>query len=579
MANMGRMTIGKKIAGVMAFILILIVIMAGTSFYSLTNSKELLAAVNEANERVMVSDDIVSQYKEAVLAIRSYVAYGDESAYQKVEPEMDKTIALEQKLLAMARADKRQEVQAVIDKTTTYKKIIVSQYMPLARQYQTNLSAGNLSEALAAKQKMDNVAQQARALAKEVDESVNFFSDANKTHADSLVQESMTNANRVIYVSVILSLISLLFAVFAALVLTRVIKKPVIEIVGIANAYADGDLRDEVHWQSNDEFGDLADSLRLMHKNFVEMISNIRISSEQLAAASEETAASTEEVTASSEEISRNMENLAKEADNGNKSMLEASQSLVQLSSLIQIAKSKSQTSMESAVSTMAVAEKGRNKVNESVHNMENIKNQSEHTSQVIADLDQYSQQIGAIVDMITSIANQTNLLALNAAIEAARAGEAGKGFAVVAEEVRKLAEQSNDGAQEITALVKKVTEKTQMAVSTMQQNSVEIATGVLTVNEAGQALDQILEAFEHAKENTQEIFQITSEEVANSEKIVRVIDALASVIEVVASHCLEVMAAAQQQSAAMETVASASEETSAMANELEGSIEQFKVK
>ncbi|MDU2066449.1 MAG: methyl-accepting chemotaxis protein, partial [Sporomusaceae bacterium] len=235
--------------------------------------------------------------------------------------------------------------------------------------------------------------------------------------------------------------------------------------------------------------------------------------------------------------------------------------------------------SMESAVSTMAVAEKGRNKVNESVHNMENIKNQSEHTSQVIADLDQYSQQIGAIVDMITSIANQTNLLALNAAIEAARAGEAGKGFAVVAEEVRKLAEQSNDGAQEITALVKKVTEKTQMAVSTMQQNSVEIATGVLTVNEAGQALDQILEAFEHAKENTQEIFQITSEEVANSEKIVRVIDALASVIEVVASHCLEVMAAAQQQSAAMETVASASEETSAMANELEGSIEQFKVK
>ncbi|MDU2065050.1 MAG: HAMP domain-containing protein, partial [Sporomusaceae bacterium] len=349
MANMGRMTIGKKIAGVMAFILILIVIMAGTSFYSLTNSKELLAAVNEANERVMVSDDIVSQYKEAVLAIRSYVAYGDESAYQKVEPEMDKTIALEQKLLAMARADKRQEVQAVIDKTTTYKKIIVSQYMPLARQYQTNLSAGNLSEALAAKQKMDNVAQQARALAKEVDESVNFFSDANKTHADSLVQESMTNANRVIYVSVILSLISLLFAVFAALVLTRVIKKPVIEIVGIANAYADGDLRDEVHWQSNDEFGDLADSLRLMHKNFVEMISNIRISSEQLAAASEETAASTEEVTASSEEISRNMENLAKEADNGNKSMLEASQSLVQLSSLIQIAKSKSQTSMESA--------------------------------------------------------------------------------------------------------------------------------------------------------------------------------------------------------------------------------------
>jgi len=272
------------------------------------------------------------------------------------------------------------------------------------------------------------------------------------------------------------------------------------------------------------------------------------------------------------------MQQLAQEADLGNRSMLEASQALVELSSLIQIAKSKADNTVENSETTLIAAEDGRHRVTDSVTRMDNIKEQTQHSSQIIGELNTYSQQISQITNTITNLAKQTNLLALNAAIEAARAGEHGRGFAVVAEEVRKLAEQSDQGAQEITSLVNVVTEKTNLAVAAMAQNVVEVEAGVSTVNAAGKALDSILLEVKKTVMETQEIGKVTSSEVASSEQIIKLIDALATMIESVAAHGEEIAASSEQQSAAMQTVAASAEETSAMAHQLKGSVEKFKV-
>jgi methyl-accepting chemotaxis protein len=356
------------------------------------------------------------------------------------------------------------------------------------------------------------------------------------------------------------------------------VRKPVIHLTDIAIQYADGDLRKVVNHTSSDELGQLANALRIMQKSFIEIITHIRMSAEQLSAASEEMAASTEEVTASSEEISHSMQSMAHEADIGNNALLDSSKSLVHLSSLIQIAKVKTITTVSNSETTLAVAENGRTKVTESVHKMNNIKQQTEHASHIISELNDYSKQISNIIDTITTLAKQTNLLALNAAIEAARAGEHGRGFAVVAEEVRKLAEQSNQGALEITSLVQKVTDKTQLAVTAMSQNVIEVEQGVSTVNEAGQALDKIMQAVQLTVTQARDISNVASEEVASSEQIVKLIDRLASNIEAVASHSEEISASAEQQSSAMQTIAASAEETSAMANQLQESIAKFKV-
>lgn len=574
-----KINVAIKIGVSMGIIMMLILLLALNSFFSLLEAKNDLEKLDIANERVQLSDNIIIQYQAVLVSTQNYVAFSDSQNVQNIENGLTKTLELETKLLSITPADKKFAMQTVIDQTTTYQQIMENEFLPAAKSYNLQLAADDLAQAKLEKQKLAQTLAKLLPIRTAIEKTVNDFSASNFKMSSDLLKANINNVNHVVWVSVILSLILLIFSVNIAIMLTRMIHKPVTEINRIANQYAQGDLRDEVHMTATDEFGELADSLRTMHGNFVEMISHIRTSSEQLAAGSEQMAASSQEVTATSEEVTRNMQSLAKEADNGNVTMLEASKALVQLSSLIQIAKSKAHVTVDNSRQTRTIAASGKTKVNESVAKMHNIRQQTDTTRVIIGELNDYSQQIGNIIDTITSIASQTNLLALNAAIEAARAGEHGRGFAVVAEEVRKLAEQSNQGANEITTLVQKVRAKTQLAVSAMQENVVEVEQGVLTVNAAGSALDSIVQAIELTVTETSNILAVTSEEVANSEQIIKLIDKLASVIETVDAHCQQVTAATEEQAAAMQTIAATSEQTSAMANELEASIEKFKVK
>lgn len=573
-----KLKIGTKIALSFGIVIALMLLMAVNSGMSLNNIKGDLLKINEANVRMELANKIVIQYQITIADIRSYVAYGDEAQISKVENDFTQVLALEKELLNLARAEKKQEVQGLIDETTKYKNTVMTDYMSVAKQYNAELAAGNFAKAQEHKVKLVQIAKSVAGQAAAIEKTTNGFSDINVDVTKGLIKDSVANGGNAVTTSIVISVLVLVIGLGIAIRLTTMIRTPVVELTNIANEYANGDLRNEVRVQTSDEIGQLADSIRIMHKHFVEMITNIRVASEQLAQASEGMAASTEQVTATSGEISNNMQNLATEAESGNKSMLEAAQALVQLSSLIQMAKSKADNTRKNSDHTLVAAENGRLKVNESVSKMGKIKSQGEYSSKIISELNDYSKQISQITDTITGLAKQTNLLALNAAIEAARAGEQGRGFAVVAEEVRKLAEQSDQGAQEITSLVTIVTEKTNLAVVAMAQNVVEVESGVSTVNEAGQALDVILAAVKQTTDETKEISGLTSEEVANSEQIIKLIDHLATVIETVAAHGEEVSASTEEQAAAMQTVAASAEETSAMAQQLETSVEKFRV-
>lgn len=573
-----KFKIGTKIALSFGVVIALMLLMAVNSGISLNNIKGDLLKINEANVRMELANKIVIQYQVTISDIRSYVAYGDEAQISKVENDFGQVLALEKELLALARAEKKQEVQGLIDETTKYKTTVMTEYMPVAKQYNVELATGNFAKAQEYKTKLIQIAKAVAPQAAGIEKTTNGFSTLNIDTTKGLIKDSITSGGNAVMTSTVISILVLVIGIGIAIRLTNMIRKPVIELTNIANEYANGDLRKDVTIHTYDEIGELANSIRIMHKHFVEMITNIRSASEQLAGASQGMAASTEEVTATSGEISNNMQNLAKEAESGNHSMLEAAQALVQLSSLIQMAKAKADNTRKKSDNTLAAAENGRLRVTESVSKMGNIKSQGEYSSRIISELNDYSKQISHITDTITGLAKQTNLLALNAAIEAARAGEQGRGFAVVAEEVRKLAEQSDQGAQEITSLVNIVTEKTNLAVVAMAQNVVEVEAGVAIVNEAGLALDVILEAVKQTTDETKEISDLTSEEVANSEQIIKLIDHLATVIETVAAHGEEVSASTEEQATAMETVAASAQETSAMAQQLESSVEKFRV-
>jgi methyl-accepting chemotaxis protein len=140
--------------------------------------------------------------------------------------------------------------------------------------------------------------------------------------------------------------------------------------------------------------------------------------------------------------------------------------------------------------------------------------------TETIDGLSSESDKIGEIISVINDIADQTNLLALNAAIEAARAGEQGRGFAVVADEVRKLAARTTAATGEIAAMIHSIQSESGNVAKSMERGIGEAETGVLLANQAGEALEKIVEGIEEISEMISQIATASQEQTATIEVI-----------------------------------------------------------
>ena len=404
------------------------------------------------------------------------------------------------------------------------------------------------------------------------------LADYNAKISEQAMEEGQAEAIRSDIIVLIVTLSAVVLAIILGIILARAITNPVQTLQNLMAQAGNGDLTVKAKEDSQDELGQLSQSFNEMIKNQMTIVTMVRKSAVNIAAASEELAASSEEVTSTASEVARSIQTVANEMNEANQSVNNTSQVLLELSSLIQIAKNKASSATKNAGETFTAVNQGQATVAATVSRMNTIKEKTVETEQHIQTLSKYSEQIGLITDTITSIASQTNLLALNAAIEAARAGEAGRGFAVVAEEVRKLAGQSNAGAAEVANLVRKAADGTATAVQATQLSRTEVEMGVTAVNQAGQSLLHIVEAINKTVADTNEIATVTNDEVASSEKIVKLIHAVASSVENTAANAEEVSAATEQTTATMQTVAASSEEMSAMANDLRNAVLTFKV-
>ncbi|WLR51856.1 HAMP domain-containing methyl-accepting chemotaxis protein [Bacillus tianshenii] len=380
------------------------------------------------------------------------------------------------------------------------------------------------------------------------------------------------------YFTLIINLIIIIS--FVQFGIKRFVLRPVNEIVKTIEEMQGEkiDLSKKINVKTKDEMNMLANAFNHLIHSLRDVIGTVRQSSSELAASSEQNATSIEEMTSVAKTISANTHSLAEEADKGHGSVTEVSQALLELSSLIQIAQNKAKSADENSSMTSETATEGRDAVNDVIKIMKHIKVKAEEAKQMTTRLEEYSEEITGITDTITSIAAQTNLLALNAAIEASRAGEAGKGFAVVAEEVRKLAEQSNDGAVQVSQITKKISETTKSSVQATLESQAEVDEGVETVNRAGEALDNIIKAVNSTVSDIHEIVNVTNEEVATSEKIVALIDGLATFIENTDTSAHEVSSSTEETTASMGSIAESSEQMNKMAAELKHSVARFNI-
>ena len=212
------------------------------------------------------------------------------------------------------------------------------------------------------------------------------------------------------------------------------------------------------------------------------------------------------------------------------------------------------------------------------VKSMNRIETSVMASADVVKKLGENSRQIGQIVDAISAISEQTNLLALNAAIEAARAGEHGKGFAVVAEEVRKLAAESQESAEQIKVRIDSIQHDTENAVDAMQSGTDEVKSGTGAIHEVGEQFGQILSMVNNIKSQMNEInssVQTVSKETA---QIVTMVDSIDEISKKTAANMKSISDSTEEQSASNEEIAAASQALSQMAEDMQDAVGKFKV-
>ncbi|MDI6871950.1 MAG: HAMP domain-containing methyl-accepting chemotaxis protein [Bacillota bacterium] len=443
-------------------------------------------------------------------------------------------------------------------------------YQPVSTLLSLN-RAGKVQEALA-------VAAEMRSSRKAITENLNALVKLNHEEAEKqykknhdLAATSRTNALVAIVAVAILS-------VLVGLWVASLIVNPVREVQAVAEALAEGDLGRRARIKSRDEVGVMAAAINRAVENLRVLVTQVANTSEQVAASSEELASSAQQVGQVTQQVAETISQLAKGSDEQARAAQETGRVVENMSASIEQVAASAQQMSKDATGAATTAEEGRKAVDQAISQMETIRKTVDESAVAVKGLGERSQEIGRIVEVITSIADQTNLLALNAAIEAARAGEQGRGFAVVAEEVRKLAEQSREAAEQISSLIREIQGETAKAVSTMEAGTKEVAAGTEVVSKSGRAFAAIAEAVQTVVAQIQEVSAATQQLATGSEQVVKSVESIAAITEEAAAGTEEVSASSEEQSASVEEIAASAESLAQLAQELQKAVAQFKL-
>ena len=389
-------------------------------------------------------------------------------------------------------------------------------------------------------------------------------------------KESVGNITTQLFVAIAAVLIAL---TLISRTIASGITKPLSNMVELFHLLKNGDFRrsDLIDPHRGDEFGVMSQAIRDMRETIANLLKKTANSSEQLAASSEELTASAHQSAQASEQVAQSVTNSASSVVEQQQNVGEAMESIDSAMVSIGNLNKTANVVADHATKANSQATTGSGAVDSAVSQIISVEKIVNDSAATVDKLGKRSQEIGQIVEAISGIAEQTNLLALNAAIEAARAGEHGRGFAVVSEEVRKLAEESQNAAQQIATLIGAIQADTTAAVDSMQK-------GTQAVREGSESVQKLSETFEQIKEATDNV-------AAEAKNMVQELDTVSKATDKIRTNSLKieeksnhvsremesVSAASQEQSASAEEIASASDELSRLAQDLQNSLQAFK--
>jgi methyl-accepting chemotaxis protein len=342
----------------------------------------------------------------------------------------------------------------------------------------------------------------------------------------------------------------LMLGVFATMLLTNLIATRILKSVQAVERLAEKDMTVSVTVTGADEVGRLGDAINTCATSMRSVLESVAKGAETLSAASTEISVRAVQSAGNARSQSSKTNQIAAAAQ-------EMTATIGEISHNAESASGASRVSAETANQGGAVMQAA-------AATMEKIASATSSVSEKMSSLAHRSEEIGKVVSVIQEISEQTNLLALNAAIEAARAGEHGRGFAVVAGEVRRLAERTKTATEEIAGTIRSIQEETRETLQVMQDSRAAVETGMGETSRARTSLEAIIESSKQVEHQIAMIATAATEQTSASGEI--------------SESAGQISQLSVENAQGAEEAVEALKNLSALASELDGMIQQFRL-
>lgn len=390
--------------------------------------------------------------------------------------------------------------------------------------------------------------------------------------------EMFSPLSQLLFWTSIISMIGIAIGAASVLFYIRIITGNLRKVNLLSESLASGDFTREIIIEGKDEFAAMGSNLNSMTATMKDLLGQISLSASRVTDTSLMMTNSAGECSKITESVVLSIQEVAAGSEAQMISTEEAAKAMEEMAAGVQRIADSSLGSARTADEIIEQAQLGNKRMQEAALFLRDMEEQSAETMELVQSLGRHSTEVGSITGFITEISSQTNLLALNAAIEAARVGEHGRGFAVVAQEVKKLAERSEEAAKGIFRLVSEIQQENGRIVTAMEQSSEKVQSGAALVGEAEQAFQEIMQGLDNITMQIHEISSSSQQLMAGAEEITSSVDQLAHIATSTSEHAQMVAASSEEQLAAMEEVAASAAELNQMAESQLQLASRFKV-